>query len=62
MNPPGYTLYFKQWICLFFSAEVMDCIECGKTFFGNNVKFCSMKCYKDHMDDLKKERDSTSKK
>ena len=29
----------------------MDCLQCGKVFFGTNTKFCSMKCYKDHIND-----------
>jgi hypothetical protein len=27
----------------------MDCIQCGETFFGDNIKFCSMKCYRDYL-------------
>jgi hypothetical protein len=40
----------------------MDCIKCGKIFFGNNIKFCSMKCYKDYMDDSKKSAEEEPKK
>lgn len=29
----------------------MDCLQCGKVFFGDNIKFCSMKCYQDYIKD-----------
>lgn len=35
-------------------SSTMECIECTETFFGRNTKFCSMKCYKKHLDDLNK--------
>ncbi|EIJ66724.1 hypothetical protein BD31_I1213 [Candidatus Nitrosopumilus salaria BD31] len=27
----------------------MDCIQCGETFFGDNIKFCSLKCYREYL-------------
>jgi len=40
----------------------MDCINCGKIFFGDNIKFCSMKCFKEYSDDLKKGDQPNDKK
>jgi len=40
----------------------MDCINCGKIFFGDNIKFCSMKCFKEYSDDLKKDSQPSDKK
>lgn len=31
----------------------MDCDYCGIVFFGRNTKFCSMKCYQEHLKNLK---------
>ncbi len=33
----------------------MDCLQCGKVFLGTNIKFCSMKCYKDHLKDAEED-------
>jgi len=40
----------------------MDCLECGKIFFGRNTKFCSIKCYEDHINKLKSEKDPSESK
>jgi len=40
----------------------MDCINCGKIFLGDNIKFCSMECFKEYNDDLKKNSQPSSKK
>jgi len=48
-------------IFFYFSTEGMDCIYCGTTFLGDNVKFCSMKCYKDHIADLEKKASEAEK-
>ena len=40
----------------------MDCVNCGKIFFGDHIKFCSMKCFKEHSDDLKKDSQPSDKK
>jgi len=31
----------------------MDCIQCGETFFGDNIKFCSLKCYREYLNQKK---------
>ena len=31
----------------------MDCLECGKIFFGTNMDFCSMECFKKNTADSK---------
>lgn len=35
----------------------MDCIQCGEVFFGHNVKFCSLKCYKEYLKESEKDSD-----
>ena len=37
----------------------MDCLECGKTFFGTNTDFCSMKCFEKHRAELKSTNDDS---
>ncbi len=40
----------------------MDCVNCGKIFLGDNRKFCSMQCFKEYSDDLKKGNQPSDKK
>jgi len=40
----------------------MECEECGITFLGTNTKFCSMKCYENHINNLKSEKDPSESK
>jgi len=32
----------------------MNCNHCGKKFLGKNAMFCSMMCYKEHVEELEK--------
>ncbi len=39
----------------------MDCLQWGTVFLGTNTKFCSIKCYKDYLNDAQEKLDEAVK-